>query len=113
MLGQSVGVPSPPACLILHCLAHSMRLGALQSVLTFLGQLVVVTHAKATIDQVILALERSNSTLIQYPTQITQNIVPKPIHSHNDCECCNLVVRRRRGVVASSRADYGDANTTM
>jgi len=32
----------------------------------------------------ITMLERSNSSLIHYPTQFTQNIVPKPIHSHND-----------------------------
>ncbi|KAE9411024.1 hypothetical protein BT96DRAFT_983679 [Gymnopus androsaceus JB14] len=29
-------------------------------------------------------LQESNSTLLQYPTQFTQNIVPKQIHSHND-----------------------------
>ncbi|KIK71089.1 hypothetical protein GYMLUDRAFT_148202 [Collybiopsis luxurians FD-317 M1] len=29
-------------------------------------------------------LEESNSSLLQYPTQFTQNIVPKQIHSHND-----------------------------
>jgi len=36
------------------------------------------------VDNQITTLENSNSPLIQYPTQFTQNIVPKPIHSHND-----------------------------
>lgn len=40
---------------------------------------------KATIDAQIAALESSNSPLLQYPTQLTQGIVPKQIHSHNDC----------------------------
>ncbi|KAI9445209.1 hypothetical protein H4582DRAFT_1914018 [Lactarius indigo] len=34
--------------------------------------------------QWIATLEASNSSLLQYPTQLTQNIVTKPIHSHND-----------------------------
>ncbi|KAH9064228.1 hypothetical protein EDB87DRAFT_1673139 [Lactarius vividus] len=34
--------------------------------------------------QWIANLEASNSSLLQYPTQLTQNIVPKQIHSHND-----------------------------
>lgn len=51
----------------------------------------VLLYATATIavrgvDQAILALEKSNSRLLQYPTQFTQGIVPKAIHSHNDCE---------------------------
>ncbi|KAI0067739.1 hypothetical protein BV25DRAFT_1819157 [Artomyces pyxidatus] len=36
------------------------------------------------VDQWIAALESSNSSLLHYPTQLTQNIVPKQIHSHND-----------------------------
>ena len=27
----------------------------------------------------------SSSPLVHYPTQLTQGIVPKQIHSHNDC----------------------------
>ncbi|EJF67032.1 hypothetical protein DICSQDRAFT_142606 [Dichomitus squalens LYAD-421 SS1] len=61
-----------------------MKFNALQTVLALLAQLVVLTHARATINQQILSLKEANSTLIQYPTQITQNIVPKAIHSHND-----------------------------
>ncbi|KAI0815115.1 hypothetical protein BC629DRAFT_1588792 [Irpex lacteus] len=44
----------------------------------------LLTAAKATVNDVINQLERSQSPLLQYPTQLTQNIVPKPIHSHND-----------------------------
>ncbi|PIL31588.1 hypothetical protein GSI_06290 [Ganoderma sinense ZZ0214-1] len=60
-----------------------MKLGALQSLLAFLGRLALV-QAKATVGQAIATLENSNSSLLQYPTQFTQNIVPKQIHSHND-----------------------------
>ena len=42
--------------------------------------------AKPGVDQQIAFLESSNSSLLLYPTQFTQGIVPKPIHSHNDCE---------------------------
>lgn len=62
-----------------------MRLTVLQSILAFLGRL-VLGHAKATVVQAIASLENSNSPLLQYPTQFTQGIVPKQIHSHNDCE---------------------------
>ncbi|KAF9499732.1 hypothetical protein BDN71DRAFT_1441300 [Pleurotus eryngii] len=40
--------------------------------------------AKAGIGARIAALEASNSSTLQYPSQFTQNIMPKPIHSHND-----------------------------
>ncbi|TCD61318.1 hypothetical protein EIP91_008646 [Steccherinum ochraceum] len=40
--------------------------------------------AKATIDQQIMSLENSNPGFLQYPTQLTQNVMPKFIHSHND-----------------------------
>jgi hypothetical protein len=49
--------------------------------LTFAG----VTLAVRGVDQAILNLEKANSPLLQYPTQYTQDIVPKWIHSHNDC----------------------------
>lgn len=42
--------------------------------------------AKAGIGARIAALEASNSSTLQYPSQFTQNIMPKPIHSHNDCQ---------------------------
>jgi hypothetical protein len=34
----------------------------------------------------IAQLEKENSPLLRYPTSFTQNIVPKAIHSHNDCD---------------------------
>ncbi|KAJ8494625.1 hypothetical protein ONZ51_g2230 [Trametes cubensis] len=40
--------------------------------------------AKATIGADILFVERTEARLLEYPTQITQNIMPKMIHSHND-----------------------------
>lgn len=40
---------------------------------------------QARIFSEITALEQSNSPLLQYPTDLTRNIVPKQIHSHNDC----------------------------
>ncbi|KZT30499.1 hypothetical protein NEOLEDRAFT_1159676 [Neolentinus lepideus HHB14362 ss-1] len=45
---------------------------------------IVYGEAKATVDDQIVFLESSNSSLLRYPTQFTQNIVPKSIHSHND-----------------------------
>ncbi|KAJ3568799.1 hypothetical protein NP233_g5478 [Leucocoprinus birnbaumii] len=42
------------------------------------------TFAQPSILQEIAHLESSKSPLLQYPTQLTQNLVPKPIHSHND-----------------------------
>lgn len=64
----------------------------------------VFASAKPTVDAQITMLENSNSPMLQYPTQFTQNIVvsssarggwkykliseqPKQIHSHNDCQC--------------------------
>lgn len=41
--------------------------------------------AKPGVDQYILDLENSNFSGLFYPTQFTQSIVPKSIHSHNDC----------------------------
>jgi hypothetical protein len=37
------------------------------------------------VDQAILQLEQARSPLLGYPTDFTQNTVPKAIHSHNDC----------------------------
>ncbi|TFK41076.1 hypothetical protein BDQ12DRAFT_733408 [Crucibulum laeve] len=43
-----------------------------------------VVIGKPGIDSRISSLEASNSTLLRYPTQFTQGIIPKAIHSHND-----------------------------
>ena len=56
------------------------------ALLAFAFSLALQTAAKPTIDQQILQLEKSNDKRLQYPTQFTQGILPKPIHSHNDCE---------------------------
>ena len=45
----------------------------------------IVLAAGAGIHQKISDLIKSGSPLLQYPTQITQDIVPKRVHSHNDC----------------------------
>lgn len=44
-----------------------------------------IVLARAGVHKQIKDLIESNSPLLQYPTQITQDIVPKGIHSHNDC----------------------------
>jgi hypothetical protein len=36
-------------------------------------------------------LIKSKSSLLQYPTSITRDIIPKPIHSHNDCMLVSLM----------------------
>ncbi|RPD64953.1 hypothetical protein L226DRAFT_607231 [Lentinus tigrinus ALCF2SS1-7] len=57
---------------------------------TFLNVLIAISAlparvlAKPGVDQAIAQLESSNSKLLQYPTQFTQGIMPKAIHSHND-----------------------------
>ncbi|KAJ8521414.1 hypothetical protein ONZ45_g1844 [Pleurotus djamor] len=51
------------------------------SLLALVPQLV---FGKPGINARIQGLEDSNATFLQYPTQITQGIMPKPIHSHND-----------------------------
>ena len=57
----------------------------MRSLYPLLAALIPLVYGKATIDAQIAALESSNSPLLQYPTQLTQNLVPKQIHSHNDC----------------------------
>ncbi|KAI0715199.1 hypothetical protein C8Q76DRAFT_842304 [Earliella scabrosa] len=52
--------------------------------LTVLAGLATGALAKPGVDQQIAQLEASNSKLLRYPTQFTQGIIPKNIHSHND-----------------------------
>lgn len=47
--------------------------------------LVTLVASKPGVLKAIQNLENSHSPLLQYPTQFTQDIVPKYIHSHNDC----------------------------
>ncbi|KAM6502630.1 hypothetical protein JOM56_002607 [Amanita muscaria] len=46
--------------------------------------LLALGASKPTILDKIQQLENSNSPLLVYPTQFTQDIVPKYVHSHND-----------------------------
>jgi len=55
------------------------------SLLVVLSSWSTVVLAEAGIHRKIKDLVKSNSPLLWYPTQITQDIVPKRIHSHNDC----------------------------
>ena len=55
------------------------------SFLVVLSSWSAVVLAGAGIHKQIRDLIKSDSPLLQYPTQVTQDIVPKGIHSHNDC----------------------------
>ncbi|KAJ7706084.1 hypothetical protein B0H17DRAFT_919600 [Mycena rosella] len=52
----------------------------LLALLTLVG---LSSQRPGVLDEISM-LEASNSTLLRYPTDFTQNIVPKAIHSHND-----------------------------
>jgi len=54
--------------------------------LTILILSISVALGQPSILQDIAHLESSKSPLLQYPTHLTQGIVPKAIHSHNDCK---------------------------
>ncbi|KAL7285194.1 hypothetical protein ACG7TL_000287 [Trametes sanguinea] len=69
--------------------------------------------AKPTVDQQILDLEQSNSKLLQYPTQFTQNIMPKMIHSHNDYWRDVPLLTALSFGVASVEADVSLFNGTL
>ncbi len=56
------------------------------TVYSVLAALATVACAKPGVNQQIAQLEASNSNLLRYPTQFTQGIMPKGIHSHNDCK---------------------------
>jgi len=68
---------------------------------------------KATVFNQIAMLEESNSTLLQYPTQFTQNIVPKQIHSHNDYWRDVPLLEALSFGVASVEADVWYINGTL
>lgn len=63
-----------------------MRLNSPFSGLLLTMTLATAAAGKASIFAKIASLEASKSPLLQYPTQFTQAIIPKQIHSHNDCE---------------------------
>ncbi|KAI0319381.1 hypothetical protein OF83DRAFT_1170269 [Amylostereum chailletii] len=52
--------------------------------LTVLVGYIQLAATEPGINGLITQLEQSNSSTLHYPTQLTQNIVPKQIHSHND-----------------------------
>ncbi|KAF9654334.1 hypothetical protein BDM02DRAFT_3085763 [Thelephora ganbajun] len=54
------------------------------SLLVLLSSWSTIVLAKAGAHKRIRDLIKSNSPLLQYPTQFTQDLVPKRIHSHND-----------------------------
>lgn len=60
--------------------------------IALLASAAALVVGKAGIFDQIEALQSSGSNLIKYPTQVTQGIIPKWIHSHNDCEflCMSL-----------------------
>ena len=55
-------------------------------ILTLLVGYIQLPITSPGVFQWISDLEASNSRLLRYPTQLTQDIVPKRIHSHNDCQ---------------------------
>ena len=63
------------------------------SLLVIFSSWSTVVLAEAGIHKKIKDLIKSNSPLLQYPTQVTQDIVPKRIHSHNDCPSFGLPSR--------------------
>ncbi|KAK0233149.1 hypothetical protein IW262DRAFT_1260203 [Armillaria fumosa] len=83
---------------------------ALAVILCFLASYV---SPKAGVREQIVFLQSSNSTLLQYPTQFTQGIVPKAIHSHNDYwRDVPLLTALSLGV-ASVEADVWLVNETL
>ncbi|KAI0830693.1 hypothetical protein BC628DRAFT_1312720 [Trametes gibbosa] len=85
----------------------------LGSVLLVLHALAAVTVAKPGVDQQIAQLEATNSKLLRYPTQFTQGIMPKMIHSHNDYwRDVPLLTALSLGV-ASVEADVSLINGTL
>jgi len=52
--------------------------------LVTIASLVGLSSQRPGVLDEITMLEATNSTLLRYPTDFTQNIVPKAIHSHND-----------------------------
>ncbi|KAJ3771694.1 hypothetical protein FB446DRAFT_89485 [Lentinula raphanica] len=78
----------------------------------------IVTHgamvlSRPTVFKQITMLEESNSTLLRYPTQFTQNIVPKQIHSHNDYWRDVPLLTALSFGVASVEADVWFINDTL
>ncbi|KAH9944057.1 uncharacterized protein BXZ73DRAFT_39943 [Epithele typhae] len=86
------------------------KIAILKGMLALLPMVVV---AKPGVDQQIAFLEDSNSTLLQYPTQFTQSIMPKNIHSHNDYWRDVPLLSALSFGVASVEADVSLINGTL
>ncbi|KAK0478417.1 hypothetical protein IW261DRAFT_1483435 [Armillaria novae-zelandiae] len=93
----------------MHTVTHCMMI-VLAVILCFLASYV---SPQAGVRDQIAFLQSSNSTLLQYPTQFTQGIVPKAIHSHNDYwRDVPLLTALSLGV-ASVEADVWLVNETL
>jgi len=81
--------------------------------LATIASLVGLSSQRPGVLDEITMLETSNSTLLRYPTDFTQNIVPKGIHSHNDYwRDVPLLTALSLGV-ASVEADVWLVNNTL
>ncbi|KAI0375383.1 hypothetical protein BV20DRAFT_960514 [Pilatotrama ljubarskyi] len=83
-----------------------------RSVLAVLGLLGAVL-GKPGVNQQIAQLESSKSKLLQYPSQFTQDIMPKMIHSHNDYWRDVPLLTALSFGVASVEADVSLINGTL
>ncbi|OBZ79258.1 Altered inheritance of mitochondria protein 6 [Grifola frondosa] len=81
--------------------------------LASVSTLFLLAAGKPTVDQQIAFLESSNSSLLRYPTQFTQNIMPKAIHSHNDYWRDVPLLTALSFGVASVEADVWLINKTL
>ncbi|SJL05675.1 uncharacterized protein ARMOST_09011 [Armillaria ostoyae] len=93
----------------MHTITHCMMI-VLAVILCFFASYV---SPRAGVRDQIAFLQSSNSTLLQYPTQFTQGIIPKAIHSHNDYwRDVPLLTALSLGV-ASVEADVWLVNETL
>ncbi|KAL0579099.1 hypothetical protein V5O48_002882 [Marasmius crinis-equi] len=81
--------------------------------LAFLAATSALVSAGPGVDQQISSLETGNSSLLRYPTQFTQGIIPKAIHSHNDYWRDVPLLTALSFGVASVEADVWLANGTL
>ena len=61
--------------LLPHLAERMLAFKALRDSISFALLFIAVAYSKATIGDKITTLENSNSPLLEYPTQLTQNIV--------------------------------------
>ncbi|KAJ7492533.1 hypothetical protein FB451DRAFT_536856 [Mycena latifolia] len=85
---------------------------AMFAYLTFASLVGLASSRPGVLDEISM-LEASNSTLLRYPTDFTQNIVPKAIHSHNDYWRDVPLLTALSFGVASVEADVWLVNETL